>query len=126
MVTVLEVHEVNDNTPDPTRAVAIAMFIESGDGTDTAETFDALKDDDRIAMLAMAATAMQSHLDWLTDNGFRIAPPGTMLRPKTKDDAQAMILAAREFLAKGQGRSSVKPKLIGSPRLILPPNGRMQ
>lgn len=117
---------MNDNTPDPTRTVAIAMFIESGDGTDTAETFDALKDDDRIAMLAMASTAMQAHLDWLTDNGFRIAPPGTMLRPKTKDDATAMILAGREFLEAGKGRSSSKSKLIGSPRLILPPNGRLQ
>lgn len=112
---------MNDNTPDAARTVAIAMFIESGDGTDTEATFDALPDDDRIAMLAMAHTAMKAHLDWLTDNKFRIAPPGTMLRPKTKDDAQAMILAAREFLAKGQGRSSDKPKLIGSPRLILPP-----
>ena len=103
------------------RLVAIAMYISSGDGTDTAETFDALPQDDQFALMEMARVAMAAHVDWLTDNGFRIAPPGTMLRPKTKDDAQAMILAAREFLAKGQGRTSSKSKLIGSPRLIVPP-----
>lgn len=103
------------------RQVAIAMYIASGDGTDTTETFDALPQDDQFALMEMARVGMAAHVDWLTDNGFRIAPPGTMLRPKTKDDAAAMILAGREFLEKGQGRSSSKPKLIGSPRLILPP-----
>jgi hypothetical protein len=103
------------------RQVAIAMYIASGDGTDTAETFDSLPDDDRYALMEMARVGMAAHVDWLTDNGFRIAPPGTMLRPKTKDDAQAMIMAAREFLAKGQGRTSSKPKLITGPALILPP-----
>lgn len=108
------------------RLVAIAMFIHTGDGEDTRATFDALPDEERFQMMEVARVAMAAHVDWLTDNGFRIAPPGTMLRPKTKDDAQAMIMAAREFLAKGQGRTSSKPKLIGSPRLILPPGATRQ
>jgi hypothetical protein len=102
------------------RAVAVAMYVASGDGTDSVATLDLLSEDDRFALLEMARVAMTTHLDWMQANGFRIAPPGTMLRPKTQDDAKAMILAGQEFLAAGKGRSSSKSKLVGSPGLILP------
>jgi hypothetical protein len=114
------------NAPDAARTVAIAMFTATGDETDAETAFEALEPEDREQMLAIANVAMSAHMDWLIDNGFRLAPPGTMLRPKTKDDAHAMILAGKEFIDKGQGRPSSKSKLIGSPKLILPNGGTLQ
>lgn len=107
---------MTDPNDSAERAVAIAMFTATGDETDGAREFDALPQEDRDNMLAVATAGMAAHLDWLTEHGFRIAPPGTMLRPKTEDDAKAMMLAARDFLAKPKGKKA----LIASPGLILP------
>lgn len=88
--------------------------------------FADLEPDERAGIVSMAEVAMQAHLEWLDENGFRIAPPGTMLRPKTENDARAMILAGQQFLAEGKGRSSSKRKLITGPGLIVPPGTTRQ
>ncbi len=80
------------------RAVAIALFIESDDGKDEGELFDAQPEEERLAMLEMARTATTAHLEWLAAAGFMIAPSRTMLRPKTEAEAEAMIMAAQQFL----------------------------
>jgi hypothetical protein len=100
----------------PERDVAIAMFIASGDGSDTAAGFDALPQEDRDAMLTLARAATVAHVAWMQDSGFRIAPPGMMLRPKSEDDAKAMILAGREYLAKPKDRKA----LLARPALVIP------
>ena len=100
-----------------TRAVAIAIHGALSDGDEG--SWPELSEDEQENLDALADHAIRAHIAWLTEAGFRIAPPGTMLRPKTEADAKAMLMAAQQFLQEHRTRGS-KGKLIGSPALIIP------
>lgn len=108
------------------RAVAIAMFVQTGEGPDGEAEFDALPDDERLSMLETAYEAMQAHVAWLTAAGFRIVPPGTSLVPQSEQEAAAMLLAVQQFRKAMDRNVSRKTALIGSPKLIVPPGTKLQ
>ena len=99
----------------------VAQTVYEAASNDADPAWSTLLKADRDAYMTVADHAMQAHMDWLIEAGFRIAPPGTMLRPKCESDARAMILAANDFLS-----TRSKKALLTSPKLIVPPKGLMQ
>lgn len=108
-------------------AVAHALIAVSADPDDKAtpeDAFNALSAEEQLYMVQAADAAIMAHTQWLGDNGFRIAPPGTMLRPKSDLDARAMIQAGQEFLAQPEHARQRRKTLVAGPSLILPPGTR--
>lgn len=103
----------NPEPENPYYVVGKALYEAMSD--DDADRFDDLPLGEQQNFKALAEHAMTAHNDWMAENGFRVAPPGTMLRPKSEGDAKAMILAAKEFLA-----TNSKQSLLGRPKLIIP------
>lgn len=120
---------INGHAPEPEAsetpplAVARAVYTNGVEDGDTA--FDELDAEDREALIAYADEHIQAHMAHLAASGFRLLPPGAMLRPHSKDEALAMLQASKDFFD-AQKR---KPGLVGSvaPRkLILPKGSKLQ
>lgn len=103
---------------DPTYIVAAAMHDSMRDAEEPA--FADLEDEERANFMAVALVAMDVHFEWLKSQGYRIAPPGTMLRPKSDGDARAMILAGQEWLKQPEHAAARRKKLVAGPKLIMP------
>jgi hypothetical protein len=115
---------VADAAGSAERAVAVAMFAELHEAGE--EDFAALPEAEQADFLGLAVVAMKAHADWLTENGFRIAPPGTALMPKTEQEAAAMLLAVQQFRLAMDRNVSRKTVLVGVPKLIVPPGVKLQ
>lgn len=104
------------SNPEPENPYYVVgkVLYDAMKGEDDAE-FDDLPLAEQANFKNLAEHAVSAHGEWMAEAGFRIAPPGTMLRPKSEGDAKAMIMAGKDFLAKNSKRA-----LIGSPKLIIP------
>lgn len=105
--------------PDPRHHVARAVYAENIEPGDI--PFDELDEEEQQALVDLAEVHITSHLAFLTEHGFRLVPVGAALRPKSDDEAAAMLQAVRLYHdAKGR-----KGGLVGSvapKKLILPKN----
>jgi len=98
--------------------VAFAVFVGSGED-ETAETFAALDDYTLQAFRDAARTAIRTFTEAATRLGIRFVPEGTIMVPKTEEEAALMIGVAKRFMD-AQKR---KPKLLGTPGLVIPGRG---
>ena len=98
----------------------VAQTIYDAMRSDDDETWEELDDDAKGNILNLALIAGRAHDELLQDMGFRIAPPGTMLRPKSDNDARAMIKAGQDFLAQPEHARLRRKTLLTKPTLILP------
>lgn len=102
--------------PDPRPAIAEAVYTIMMDEGDP--PFSDLDAEDRKDILAITEHYINAHIGWLSQQGFRLLPPGVTPLPKSPEEALAMVQAAKAY-ADSQKRKS---KLFGgaSKKLILP------
>lgn len=101
--------------PEPKCAVARWVYeagIEDGD-----LAWDELPDDDREALENYALDYLSAHMSWLAKHGFKIIPPGSVLRPKSDEEAAMMTEAVRLYRAAKSRKSGL---LAGERKLIIP------
>lgn len=101
-------------------APAVARGIYESQAEDGDRPFDDLGAEERQDLIDYCGIAIGLHAQWLSEKGFRIVPPGDVPRPKTDEEAAAMVQAVKVYQAakarKGGLVGSVAPK-----KLILPP-----
>lgn len=109
-----------DPVADVAQAVTAALRAEAPDSPAWAD----LTDEDQAAELYLAQHYLAAHSAWLKANGFRIVPPGSVLRPATEQEAMMMVQGAKAFLD-GQKR---KGKLMDGAvsRKVIVPKGTLQ
>lgn len=106
---------------DPRLAVAEAVYTLMMDEGDP--PFSDIDPEDLADILVITENYITAHVAWLTQQGFRLFPPGVTPIPTSAEEALAMVQAAKRF-SDGQRRKS---KLIGGApkKLILPNGGRL-
>lgn len=102
--------------PEPAPAIARAIYEAGAEEGDV--PWDGLAEEEREALTNYARDHIGAHMHLLAERGFRILPPGAVLRPKTDDEAAAMAEGVRLY----HEAKKRKPGLVGSvaPKLILP------
>lgn len=108
--------------PDPRPTIAEAVYTIMMDEGDT--PFAALDEEDRADIITLTEHYINAHVGWLTQQGFRLMPPGVTPIPKSAEEALAMVQAAKQFHDSQKRKSNLiggKPK-----RLILPPGAKLQ
>jgi hypothetical protein len=102
--------------PDPREQVARAVYAFNAEDGDA--TFDDLDPAERQVLIDYAEAHITAHIAALTASGFKLLPPGATLRPKSDDEAAAMLQAVRLWTE----ANARKVGLVGSvaPKLILP------
>lgn len=73
------------------------------------EEWGELTADERAQFTIIAHAAAGAHDAWRTLKGFRIIPPGAVVRPTSKEEAGAMLRACEEFFKKN-------PVLVMAPK----------
>lgn len=108
--------------PEPAPIVAQRFYEAEAAEGDT--TWDDLSEGDRDNLVEYVRGVIGQHMLLLAEQGFRILPPGAVLRPKNDQEAGAMREALRLY-AEAQKR---KGGLVGAvaPKLILPKGGKLQ
>lgn len=110
--------------PVPDLGVVIAQRFYEAQAEDGDVAWADLSEHDRADMIDYVRAVIGQHMHWLNENGFRLLPPGAVLRPKNDNEAGAMQEALRLY---GEAKKR-KGGLIGSvaPKLILPPGSKLQ
>lgn len=113
---------VNGHGPPPPEplSIAIARAVWTANMGEGDAPWDQLTPDEQEYLGAHAEGYIAAHMALLQANGFRILPPGAFPRPKSDEEAAAMLLAVKAYREakkrKGGLVGSVAPK-----KLILPP-----
>lgn len=116
-------HNLSDPPPlpEPAPVIARAVYEHQQDPTDV--PWDDLDDEDRQLLTAHAVAHISAHMGWLEKHGFRVLPPGAVLRPKSDDEAAAMDQAVRLYAEAKKRKAGL---LMGEKKLILPPGSTRQ
>lgn len=108
--------------PDPRSIIAAAVYTLMMDEGDA--PFSELDDEDRADLISLAEQYISAHVAFLTQQGFRLLPPGVTPIPTCAEEALAMVQAAKRFTDSARNGKGRKSALVGSvvPKgLILPP-----
>lgn len=103
-----------EDLPDPKCVVARAVYEEAFEEGDA--PWDELVLEEAEALEELAAAYLNAHMQFLAAHGFRILPPGAVLRPKSDDEAAAMEVAVKAY----RQAKNRKGGLLAGPGLILP------
>lgn len=111
--------------PDPRRPVAEAVYTVMMDEGDP--PFSELEPEDVADILNLTEQYIKAHVGWLTQQGFRLLPPGVTPIPTCAEEALAMVQAAKQFTESKRNGKGRKSKLIGGePRKLILPPGTLQ
>lgn len=105
-----------DRLPEPKSVIARQVW--DAGFMDGDLTWDDLDDEQRGALENLASDYIACHMRFLSEHGFRLIPPNTVLRPKSDEEAAMMTEAVRLYRA----AKTRKGGLVGStaPKLIIP------
>jgi hypothetical protein len=121
-VTPLNGHNLSDPPPIPEPAPVIAERLFDHDAVEG----EAWADQDAEAREAITSTVrdvISLHMAFLAEHGFKLLPPGAVLRPKSDEEAAMMAEAVRLY---GEAKKRKGGLLAGERKLILPPGSTRQ
>lgn len=108
--------------PDPRQIVAEAVYTVMMDEGDP--PFSELDPEDQADLFHLTEQYITAHIGFLTQQGFRLLPPGVTPMPTCEEEALAYIQAAKTFAESKRNGKGRKSALVGSvvpKKLILPP-----
>lgn len=111
-----------DPIPEPKGVIArevYALYAEEDD-----EPYDDLTDAQRDSLEAFAVAYISSHMKFLAQHGFRLLPPGAVLRPKSDEEAGAMEHAVKLYRQAATRKGGLVSAV--APGLILPKGAKLQ
>lgn len=123
-MTALNGTVLDPELPDPRKAVAEAVYTAMMDEGDP--PFAELDPEDMADLLDLTANYLNAHLNFLHANGFRMVPPGAIVKPSSEPEALAMVKAAKAFFDAQKRRGGLLAGTVRKPQLILPPGSKLQ
>lgn len=131
LMTALNGHNLSDPPPIPEPKVVIARQVWDAGLEDGDTPYDELEPDQVEQLENLAADYIGCHMKFLEKHGFRLLPPGAVLRPKSDQEAAAMEAGVRLYReAKGRKggllvalmnefmrRTKVVPRVVAPERL---------
>jgi hypothetical protein len=85
-------------TDDETPPMAVARAVYAADMEVGDILFDDLADDERSALISYADDYLTVYTAWLKNHGFRLIPPGAIVRPTCDEEANAMLHSVKKLI----------------------------
>jgi hypothetical protein len=101
--------------PEPAAVIAERLYGAQADDGDT--PWLELEPEEREGFTDTVRLAISLHMGFLNEHGFKIVPPGAVLRPKSDEEAAMMAEAVRLY---GEAKKRKGGLLTGERKLILP------
>lgn len=101
--------------PEPKWGIAERLYEAGFEDGDT--PWADLQPEEREALSNLALDYISAHMAWLNEHGFKIIPPGSVLRPKSDEEAAMMAEAIRLYHEAQKRKGGL---LAGERKLILP------